>query len=862
MAVLPYSNTLHIHGVAGRSNGATYSSPTSRSTIQPTVDTISDLGRECDQHIVRLYVLPTPGTNGFTTTHTFVRDDSRVHSVASSNANSSDASTPPTVLDSNRGFNGQKDSRSRAQATQQEQRRRRRIYHLTRISETERGVVHLTRLHISSMIIMTSSITYLSHLVSLRLQGNRLTDLPDQIFRLPSLRELDVSQNRLTEIPGLIGMLGPTLEELFLQSNQLQSLPQQLGRLTRLRLLDIADNQLGCIPVEVQRLVSESLLSERLLRRASQMGLDSREEGSSAPPTPLDSPNTLHEQGPGSLNTGSNEEGGHDDDDYVQIRQGMKCWARGNWFWQVGAPRSTVPLSSVGTVLPLSGSSSISISQPSKTILTPPTTFLNAGSSFSALPFQPHGTPSLSSPPVHLDSAPTSPPYYNNRHQHIQNRNISSPKHPVDQRGYSKDSYTSCSWTLSLADICSQIVGEKLNQDPHYFCHVGTCPYKRAQRSNRKAGLPTSPGTSYLSPTYSSASADSELDKSGECMVTMIPDWIIEQLGLHRLAEMRQALDPFSSDDVKSQLDEWESYEGSYSESRRQMDAESVRENANNINSTRLRSHRSLQDPTIPMQLTLVEKEMECEFCSVCQKRLYFPGLRWKGVGVMDERIVPLEWVACSVQCRAQAEREEHQRKANNGKVTSAMTALTSNSLASTVGVTPITEEDTSGSSENEEQEYFGGSHHPKAALGRSPRPERSQTISVASTMTTTTPTRARSGTQQQDSPTTSLHVASSIEAMTSKVGRLDIIEARGQNRSGSNQLPIVDRASRSRDVSMIQQLQQQQLQQQQLQHQQQLQQRQHHYHGQQQQRNYRETIAYGLIKSKILRRRTRTLSL
>ncbi|KAF9130821.1 hypothetical protein BG015_003959, partial [Linnemannia schmuckeri] len=271
MAVLPYSNTSCIHGVAGRTTGNTAASATTTtaSTIQPSVKTILDLARECDQHVVRLYFLPTPGTNGFTTTHTLVRNDTRTHLAAtgvtynSGNFPISNATTTTTAGSSHQ-FDTNEDSRG-AQAKQQ---RRRRICHLTRVSESERGIVHLARLHISSMIVATSSITYLSHLVSLRLQGNRLTDLPDQIFRLPSLRELDVSQNRLTELSGLIGMLGPTLEELFLQSNQLQSLPQQLGRLTRLRLLDIADNQLGCIPVEVQRLVSESLLSERMLRRA------------------------------------------------------------------------------------------------------------------------------------------------------------------------------------------------------------------------------------------------------------------------------------------------------------------------------------------------------------------------------------------------------------------------------------------------------------------------------------------------------------------------------------------------------------------------------------------------------------------
>ncbi|KAF9082499.1 hypothetical protein BGX23_012399, partial [Mortierella sp. AD031] len=557
MAVLPYSNTSCIHDSAtGRgtgNNNSTHNGTTS--TIQPSVKTILDLARECDQHVVRLYFLPTPGTNGFTTTHTLVRNDTRTHPAHDNTYNNNTTAATraglPELYSKGSGNNQQSDPNGGRGAAVKP--RRRRICHLTRVSESERGIVHLARLHISSMIVATSSIPYLSHLVSLRLQGNRLTDLPDQIFRLPSLRELDVSQNRLTRLSGLIGMLGPTLEELFLQSNLLQSLPQQLGRLTRLRLLDIADNQLGCIPVEVQRLVSESLVSERMLRRASQTGVlvDLRGgEGSSASPTPLDSPIAMNGgqgAGTGPVHTVSNEEGGHDDDDYVQIRQGMKCWARGNRFWQVGAPRSTTSVSPMGPAPSLAGSSS---------------------------------------------ATPTTRP------------------------------------------------------------------------------------------------SETATDKAGECMATMIPDWMIEQLGLYRLTKMRKAFEGFSSDDEQSPLDEWDSHEDIYPESYQDTMDTGIQDGTIHNGRHHHRRRRSLKDPTLPMSLTLVEQEMGCEFCSVCQKRLYFPGLRWKGVGVMDERIVPLEWVACSVQCRAQAEAEER-RKSATGKGTAAAVAAATTATSSSSSLSP-----------------------------------------------------------------------------------------------------------------------------------------------------------------------------
>jgi hypothetical protein len=152
MAVLPYSNTSCIHGATGRTTGNTNTSTaTTTSTIQPSVKTIVDLARECDQHVVRLYFLPTPGTNGFTTTHTLVRNDTRTHPVTNSvisTAVPAVNNSVPTTSGSSHRLDTNGDSRG-AQAKQQ---RRRRICHLTRVSESERGIVHLARLHISSMV--------------------------------------------------------------------------------------------------------------------------------------------------------------------------------------------------------------------------------------------------------------------------------------------------------------------------------------------------------------------------------------------------------------------------------------------------------------------------------------------------------------------------------------------------------------------------------------------------------------------------------------------------------------------------------------------------------------------------------------
>ncbi|KAG0329585.1 hypothetical protein BG000_012034 [Podila horticola] len=529
----------------------------SRVNIQPSTKAIIQLGRDADEHLVRLYYLPTPNTNGFTTTHTLVwhKQPTHEHDSSSDRARSRKPQTYDTT-----------DDEPLEEAC-----------HLTRVSESERGIVHLARLHISSLIITSSSLHRLSHLVSLRLQGNRLTDLPHQIFRLPSLRELDVSQNLLTQISGLVGMLAPTLEELFLQSNRLECLPQQLGLLKQLRLLDIADNRLGCIPVEVQRLVSETPTAERpsfwrtndqptptptQVASGSGDGVSNIQQESTHP--------AQHQAEP------AHEDGGHDDDDYVQIRQGMKCWARGNRFWQVGTPWSSAP-----------------------SPLSPPVKTPRASSEDSSV-----GIGVQWRSPRQTEATATGSGSGSHHHQHV----IPPPQNPgslVDHKRYSKDSYTSCAWTLSLADICAQIAGEKLFQDAHYYC-TEECHAKRGGMMARMDD-----------PTES----EEEEDEQEECMVQMMPEWTIDQLGLYHLAELRRQK------------------EGYYDR-------------------PPVVGPRDLTKSAVPMELTLEEADMQIERCSVCQARLRFPGMRWKGIGVMDERIVPLEWVACSVQCRGRVESE------------------------------------------------------------------------------------------------------------------------------------------------------------------------------------------------------------
>ena len=99
-----------------------------------------------------------------------------------------------------------------------------------------------------------------SNLESLDLSSNRLTEIPGELGSLSNLESLDLSSNRLTEIPGELGSLS-NLTELYLVGNGLTGeIPPELGNLSNLTYLCLSDNQLtGCIPVGIAGVANNDL---------------------------------------------------------------------------------------------------------------------------------------------------------------------------------------------------------------------------------------------------------------------------------------------------------------------------------------------------------------------------------------------------------------------------------------------------------------------------------------------------------------------------------------------------------------------------------------------------------------------------
>jgi competence protein ComEC len=121
---------------------------------------------------------------------------------------------------------------------------------LTYLPASVTGLTTLRRIDLDGNMIshLPPGIASLPRLNSLTLYGNRLTGLPPEIDRMAELRDLCVGHNRLTDLPSAIGGLTALSDYLYLSGNGFTSVPASLGRLDQLGYLGTADNRLTALP--------------------------------------------------------------------------------------------------------------------------------------------------------------------------------------------------------------------------------------------------------------------------------------------------------------------------------------------------------------------------------------------------------------------------------------------------------------------------------------------------------------------------------------------------------------------------------------------------------------------------------------
>ena len=116
---------------------------------------------------------------------------------------------------------------------------------------------HLVKLHVRQNLVATLPWEFVGLSDSLLLADfgeNRLKEVPGVVGTLSSLQTLLLDHNSLSKLPNSVGDL-IWLERLSVEHNALVSLPPTLPRLTSLLQLDVSFNQLRSLPLGIGRMV-------------------------------------------------------------------------------------------------------------------------------------------------------------------------------------------------------------------------------------------------------------------------------------------------------------------------------------------------------------------------------------------------------------------------------------------------------------------------------------------------------------------------------------------------------------------------------------------------------------------------------
>jgi internalin A len=87
----------------------------------------------------------------------------------------------------------------------------------------------------------------------LDLSGLDLTSVPDELWELTQLEELDIGKNNLKALPQQIGRLA-RLTKVILDYNNLDTLPESIGTLTKLVILSAIKNRITKLPKSIGKL--------------------------------------------------------------------------------------------------------------------------------------------------------------------------------------------------------------------------------------------------------------------------------------------------------------------------------------------------------------------------------------------------------------------------------------------------------------------------------------------------------------------------------------------------------------------------------------------------------------------------------
>jgi adenylate cyclase len=136
---------------------------------------------------------------------------------------------------------------------------------MKKVPQSVRYSTSLHRLDLSCNHVVNlddAGLDRIPELSSLRLQNNRIGQLPSYFPRLKCLKFLNISNNRFVHVPDVICQM-PCLVELDMSFNTITELPKEIGRLTALEHLIFVGNQVTKLPEECMNLINLRLLDCR-----------------------------------------------------------------------------------------------------------------------------------------------------------------------------------------------------------------------------------------------------------------------------------------------------------------------------------------------------------------------------------------------------------------------------------------------------------------------------------------------------------------------------------------------------------------------------------------------------------------------
>ncbi|PWN41371.1 PP2C-domain-containing protein [Ceraceosorus guamensis] len=135
-----------------------------------------------------------------------------------------------------------------------------RLSHLAlkRIPQSIRSSETLTHLDVSDNRIPDLShiaLDEMSSVTSIKIQNNRLVELPGYFSRITTLRYLNISNNRFEAFPQILCEV-QGLVELDISFNAISSIPDEIGNLIRLERLVLVGNSIETLPSTFAKLVN------------------------------------------------------------------------------------------------------------------------------------------------------------------------------------------------------------------------------------------------------------------------------------------------------------------------------------------------------------------------------------------------------------------------------------------------------------------------------------------------------------------------------------------------------------------------------------------------------------------------------